>query len=126
MHILLCSPACMVLLILRILIGITNNTFINCTEQICRQNRFTASIIGYCECLFSFKSNNASRSDIFAFENYSINNDMHISRYCSCKFEILKNNSFMSQLNVCGYSTKLQFDLFVKSRYNAVAASLLD
>ena len=30
----------------------------------------------------------------------------------------------MPQLNVCGYSTKLQFDLFMRSLYNAVAASL--
>ena len=51
---------------------------------------------------------------------------MQISRYCSCKFEIFKNNSFMPQLNVCGYSTQLQFDLFIRSYYNAVAASLLD
>ena len=62
---------------------------------------------------------------IFMLVNYSINNDMQISRYCSCKFEIFKNNSFMPQLNVCGYSTKLQFDVFM-TRYNAVAASLLD
>ena len=63
---------------------------------------------------------------MFALANYSLNNDMQISRYCSYKFEMFKNNSFMPQLNVCGYGTKLQFDLFVRNRYNAVAASLLD
>ena len=63
---------------------------------------------------------------IFFLANYGTNNDMQISRYCSYKFGIFKNNSFMPQLNVCGYSTKLHFDLFMRSRYNAVAASLLD
>ena len=55
------------------------------------------------------------RSEIFALANYNINNDM----------QICKKNTLIYTTNVCGYSTKLQFDLFVRSLYKAVAASLL-
>ena len=53
--------------------------------------------MGYCECLFPFKSNNAHRSDIFALANYSIHKDIQ-----SCKIQC----------------AKLHFDLFTRSRYN--------
>ena len=33
---------------------------------------------------------------------------------------ICKNNTFINTTNVCGYSTKLQFDLFMRMRYKAV------
>ena len=86
------------------------------------------SMNGYCECLFSFKSNNASRSDIFALANYIIKLSIMICKFQGIVLAILKFSRTIAlcHKNVCGYSTKLQFDLFIRSRYKAVAESLLD